>query len=239
MKAAKSYIPLSLLSIFFYIALSSLKYSSEHPKVEWDTSPENVVISYDFFGELDYGYIPDFRIWGDGYMVWVKHDSNGARKVYEGYLSQAELKGLIEQFVGAGFYSLFGNDYSSSINISITLLTKQKQNSINANKKISELTDYLRSGAGLEAKEFHPTIGYLYAFPIEETAYFNYKVIPYQWLQGKFDEDFKNFDKLYPNGKEITGDELAYIWNIVNASPFIESNGRTFWIAVEIPKITY
>lgn len=236
---AKSHVLLSLLGIFLCIALSVLKHSSEHPKVVWDTSPDNVVISYGYFGEIDIGYIPDFRVWGDGYIVWVEHSSGSERKVYEGYLPQAELKELLEKFVDAGFYNWFGNDNSSYAYVGINLIKIYKQDSIDSNEQILELVNHVGTGAGVEAKEFKPTLGYLYTIPIEKTEYFNYKVTPHQWPQEMFTIDFENYDDAYPDGKEIAGDELTYVWSIVNNSPFIESNGRIFWIAVEIPKITY
>jgi hypothetical protein len=230
------FISICLLLIIGYIFI--YKYKSEHPKAEWDTSPDNVVISYDMFGEIDYGYIPSFRVWGDGYIVWVKHDQNFTRKVYEGYLSQNQLKEIIEQFIDAGFYKWFGNKNSSSINISIDLLTGYKQNSFDANGKLSQLVEYLESGAGVDAKEFFPTVGYLYVFPIEKTEYFNRKVNPYPWPQEKFDTDFEGFEIFFPNGQEITGDELDFVWQLVNDSPFIKSNDKIYWIALGIPKIT-
>lgn len=228
--------PLVLLISSCFIFFFIYKYKSENPKIEWNTSAENVVISYQYFGEIDYGYIPDFRVWGDGYIVWVEKD-DFSRNVYEGYLSQTELHKLLEQFVDAGFYNWF-NDTDFSIYVGINLLTGYKQKSIDANEKISQLVNYLLSGAGVEAKEFIPTIGYFYVFPIEKTAYFNYEVIPYQWPQEKFKVNFNFFEDTFPNGKAITGHELAYVWKIVNNSPFIESNGKIYWIALTIPKIT-
>jgi hypothetical protein len=188
MKKFKPYalfLPLILLITSCFISFFVFKQKSENPKIEWDTSPENIVISYRYFGEIDIGYIPDFRVWGDGYIVWVENDGV-SRKVYEGYLSQTELKKLIERFADAGFYNWFGNE-DSSIYIGINLLNGYKQKSIDANESISQLVKYLSSGAGVEFKEFVPTVGYLHALPIEKTSYFNFKVTPYQWSQENFD----------------------------------------------------
>jgi len=229
-----SYVIIIASCIYFLI----YKYDREHPKAEWDTSPDNVVISYDAFGEIDYGYIPDFRVWGDGRIVWVERDQNFTRKVYEGYLSQNQLKEIIEQFVDAGYYKWFGGG-NSSVNISIGLLTSYKQNSFDANEKISQLAEYLASGAGVKANNFIPTIGYLYVFPVEETEYKNTKFTPVEWPENKYESNLENFERSFPNGKEITGDELDFVWQSVNHSPFIESNGKIYWIAVGIPKITY
>ena len=230
-----SYVIIIASCIYFLI----YKYDREHPKAEWDTSPDNVVISYDAFGEIDYGYIPDFRVWGDGRIVWVERDQNFTRKVYEGYLSQNQLKEIIEQFVDAGYYKWFGNKNSSPVNISIGLLNSYKQDSFDTNGKISKLAEYLESGAGVDAKEFIPTVGYLYVFPIKKTAYKNTNVIPVQWAGNKYESSFENFERTFPSGKEISDDELDFVWQIVNHSPFIKLDDKIYWIALEIPQITY
>jgi hypothetical protein len=98
--------------------------------------------------------------------------------------------------------------------------------------------EYLSQGAGTNAKEFVPVTGYLYAIPIEKTSYFNYKVTPYQWSQERFEIDFENFNDKYPDGVEVSGDKLIYTWKIVNTLPFVESDGKIYWIALLIPKIT-
>jgi len=230
------YLPIVIACIIYFLVY---KYNYEHPKIEWDTSPDNVVISYEIFAELDYGYIPDFRVWGDGHIVWVQYDLNKTRKVYEGYLSQNELKDLINQFAKAGFYNLFGNDNSTSININIALLTTSRQSSINANTKISQLADFLKSGAGTKASEFIPKTGYLFVFPIQETEYKYSKITPMQWPEDKYNITFENFDKSFPEGQEFKGDELNFIWQTVNHSSVVEVNGKVYWIALEIPKISY
>jgi len=238
----KSYIPISLtciILIIIFILLLFFKYHSEHPKTEWDTSPDKVIISYQVFREIEYGYIPDFQIWGDGHIVWVKN-SYSTREVYEGYLTQGELKKLIDQFIDVGYYNWFGNHGESYESISIKLTSRPYYDlPIDSNKEISNLVDYLRTGAGLEAKEFVPSIGYLYVLPIEETEYSIERVIPVPWTDDNYQINFENFKQSYPNGQELTGEELNFVWSIVNGSSFIESNGKIYRIALLIPKITY
>jgi len=242
MKESKSYLPFSLLRVLIIagcIWFLIFKYNSEHPKAEWDSSPDNVVISFEpGIGEIDYGYIPDFRIWGDGHIVWVEHDSDYTRMVFEGYLSQYSLKELIGKFVDAGFFNWFKYGGSSVSSIRIKLLNHDQLNVLVANKELLELVDYLKSGAGVSGKEFVPTVGHLYVFPFTETEYTNLNVTPYLWAVDRFEYVLEDFDKNYPTGKEITGDELDLVWQIVNRSSVIESNGKRYWIALEIPKIT-
>lgn len=242
MKKSKPYFPFSLLRVFAIagcIWLLIFKYTNEHPKAEWDTSPDNVVISFEpGIEEIDYGYIPDFRVWGDGHIVWVEHDSDYARKVLEGYLSQDNLKKLIEKFVDAGFFNWFEYGGSSISSISIQLLNRNQLNALDANNELSKLVDYLKSGAGVNRREFVPIIGYLYVFPITETEYANLNVTPYSWAVDKFEFTLEGFENKYPTGKEITGDELDLVWQIVNHSSVVEANGKRYWIALRIPKIT-
>ncbi len=230
------YLAILLTCVVYFL---TYKYDHEHPKLEWDTSPGNVVISHEKFAELDYGYIPPFRVWGDGRIVWTDYDLDYTRRVYQRYLSQTELKEIIEQFEGAGFYDLSvkQDDYFETVRIN--LLKRYEESSILANKKISLLVNYLSEGAGAKAKEFKPTVGYLYAFPIEKTAYFNYKGTPVQWPKDKYKVIFENYKESFPDGQKITGDELDFVWQIVNRSSIVEANGKVYWIALIIPKITH
>ncbi len=242
MKKSKSYLPFSLFRVFVIagcIWFLNFKYINEHPKAEWGTSSDNVVISFEpGIEEIDYGYIPDFRVWGDGHIIWVEYDSNHTRTVFEGYLSQDNLKKLIGKFVDAGFFDWFEYGGSSISSIRIQLLNRNQLNVLDANKEISELVDYLKSGAGVSRKEFIPTVGYLYVFPITETEYANLNVTPYPWSVDKFEYALEGFDKNYPTGIEVTGNELDFVWKIVNRFSVIEANGKRYWIALEIPKIT-
>jgi hypothetical protein len=243
MGKSKSYLPFSLLGVFIIvgcIALLFFEYSSEHPKPKWDTSPDNIVISYEIgVGEIDINYIPDFRVWGDGYVVWVENHFDYSRTVFEGYLSQDELKKLIGDFINAGFFSWFEYGGASSSSISIRLFDRNQINALDANDEISQLVHYLQSGAGVERNEFVPTIGYLTLLPIEKTSYKYSDIQPkYSWVDSKFDFSPENFKKIVPDEK-ITGDKLEFFWKVVNVSPFIEYDEKIYWVGLSIPKISY
>lgn len=243
MKKLTSSFPFSLLRVLTIVVCVSLlffKYSSEHPKPEWNTSSNNVVVSYEVgITEIDVNYIPDFRVWGDGYVVWVEHHFDYSRTVFEGYLSQAELKELVEDFVNAGFFNWFEDRGTSTSSIRIQLLNRSQINSLDANDEISKWVQYLQSGAGVERKEFVPTVGYLVFLPIRETSYKYSDIEPkYSWIESGFDFSPEDFEKIVPDGK-ITGLQLEFFWQVVNNSPFIEYNGRVYWVGLSIPKISY
>jgi len=243
MKKTIPNIRFSLLRVFLIAScflFLIVKYKSEHPRTQWDTSPDQVLISYEVNdGEVDIGYIPDFRVWGDGHILWVERDSNFNREIYEGYLPQSELVTLVNQFADAGLYKWFGNTGDSLNFVGVKLLDRYDSLPVDGNPKISHLVDYLKSGAGVDAEEFIPTVGYLYVLPFQKTEYKNTNVIPAQWAENRYESNFENFDRSFPDGKEITGDELNFVWQIINHSPFIKSNDKIYWIALEIPKITY
>ncbi len=100
------------------------------------------------------------------------------------------------------------------------------------------------SGLGKTKKEFTPTTGYLYVVHYEETEYYQHKtsVQPKAvWSAEKFGYEIEDIptDNLDTREKEIAGDELLFTWEIVNSpEPFVESNGKVYWIAVIIPKIS-
>lgn len=239
----RSYLPFSLLRILVIagsILLLFLKYSSEHPKPAWNSSSDNVIISYEVgLAEIDMNYIPDFRVWGNGHIIWVERHFDSSRTVFEGYLSQGELKKLIEDFVNAGYFNWFEYGGTSTSNIRIDLLNRSQINALDANSKISQLVQYLQTGAGVEKREFVPTIGYLAFLPIEETSYKHLNIEPkYSWIESRFDFSPETFEKTVPDGK-ITGDQLGFFWEVVNHSPFIEYNGKIYWIGLSIPKVSY
>ncbi len=236
-------------SIFYF---SILKYQNENPRIEWEQSSDTVIISYERRYDTDYNYIPAFRVWGDGYIVWVEYTSEGKRKILEGYLSQNELMVLLEKFGETDFFKYCYKNQSYALDyISINFLKKSCSSLIDENgtvnpnyEAISDLVDLLASGAGVEGKEYTPTMGYLSIVRYEKTEYYqNQPTIQAQfiWPTEEFGYTIDDIPTNNPDvrEKEIVGDELLFIWDIVNSSmPFVESNGKVYWITLSIPKIS-
>jgi hypothetical protein len=243
MEKAKSYLPFSPLRVLLIVGcvlLLFFKYNSEHPNPEWNTSPDALIISYELGPtEIPYGYIPSFRIWGDGHIVWAVYQADGTRKVLEGYLQHDQMEKLIKEFINAGYFYWFGGGGNSYDYMSINLVDKEGIKLLDANDEISKLVESIESGAGVEPKEFVPTIGFLHVFPIEETEYAHKNIKPaFSWPEDEFGFNLEDFDRFIPDGK-LTGKKLNFVWQVVNRSSFIESNGKVYLIGLEIPKITY
>ena len=203
-------------------------------------------------GEVDYNYIPDVQIWGDGHIVWVQHDASGKRQVREGYLSKEEMTRLINQFIEGGFfkgYSRLNWGVPAGEIETIDLPNTHYDVALNTypghnNQPVLGLVDFLRAGAGVTGAEFIPEKATLWVYPLEELDKDEYpqdSKANYEWP----DEEFGySLETVYQNksskGREIAGKELDFAWEIVNnPKPLVESKGKIYWIAVIVSKIGF
>jgi hypothetical protein len=211
------------------------------PKPEWDQSPETIVLSEGPYvlAEIDYNYIPKYRIWGDGYIVWVEYDGNKNRTVFHGYLTKEEMTRLVTRVVDKYFdvrrklRTSEGFPYNS---IEINLLDGRYSEMIPPDdKELYEEIQFLGNGAGVTGTEFTPSVGELLVVPVEETEYKKVQA-SFSWPDEKFGYNLGEI----PKEMDIDGEELLFAWEIVNApNPIVESDGKTYWIAVIVPKISY
>jgi hypothetical protein len=212
------------------------------PKPKWNKSSDAIIITIERpLAELDYNYIPEFRVWGDGYIVWVEQLPNGNRRVMEGYLPQDKMEQLIIRFIKADFFKryriLYKKAYALPM-ISIYLLEGSASELIDPEqKRIYDLVDYVRSGAGTTGREYVPTVGTLIAIPVEETEFRKNPEPKYTWP----DERFGDLGTKLKDEEPIilSGEELKFAWGVVNSPrPLVQSKGKTYWIAVIVPKIS-
>lgn len=211
------------------------------PTPEWDKSPQKRVFTIgEMWTEVDYNYIPDVQIWGDGYMVWVEHLADGNRKVFEGYLSQQEMTSLVQKLIGLDFFkrNRKSKDYAGTF-ITVSLIGASRSEWLDPdNKQLYDFAIYLQRGAGTNGKELIPTMGTFFAIPIEKTWLPATTKATYHWSDDKFGYSLDTLiDK--SDGKEISGEELKFAWEVVN-SPLstIESKGKVYWVAVVLPKVS-
>lgn len=212
------------------------------PAVKWDHSPDALILFTEPGNRhVYYGEIPKVQVWGDGHIVWVTYNDDGYRQVLEGYLSENQMEDLINQFIQAGFFkplrNFFQNDFPGD-GIYLHLLDAKHGEPIGPdNSIIYELVNYLGNGTDLPGTPFIPIAGQLFALPIEETEFHGMDVsTPYIWPEDRFGYNLETTT----DGYFIEGDQLTYVWEIVNSPmPFAESEGKIYWIAFVIPGISY
>lgn len=219
------------------------------PKAEWNTSPGASIIMVDRLGRshVDYGYIPDARVWGDGRIIWVEYDSGGRRRVLEGHLSTEAMAQLINQFIEAGFFKGHRRfNWGGVLGPYVEIWLSDAHHTIAIggtsdydNESVLELVALVKSGAGTEGVTFTPTEGTLFAFPREKVDVPPDAEARFQWP----DEEFGyGLEQVYESGGEIeiTGKELTFAWEIVSyPASLVESGGQVYWIAVVVPGIMY
>jgi hypothetical protein len=210
------------------------------PAIEWEQTPETLIITEERpLAELDYNYIPDFRVWGDGYIVWVERGyPHSERKVFEGQLSSKELTTLLERFRDVDFFKLsrqISKENYAIPHIRISLKGCDFSLPISQDDpKIFELVSYLKSGAGVIGTEFVPTNAAFMVIPAERTSYQKNLETEFSWPDEAFGYTLAEAPK-----DNLTGDELLFAWKIVSSpKPLVESDGKIYWIAVLPPKIS-
>ncbi len=201
--------------------------------------------------EIDANYIPTVQVWGNGDIVWVEYSPIHHRKVFEGHLTQQQIKQLIQKLIGLGVFRRldFSDDYGWE-ELSVTLLNNSIIKTLSQqNSPLYEFANYLRSGAGAQGIELSPTTGTLMVVPMKEKEY-NEPTSSYykpttddHWPDEKF--GYSNLGSLFSKdtgevSRDISGDELKFAWDVVNNNPnsLVESNGKIYWIAVILPKIS-
>jgi len=217
------------------------------PAVEWDHSPEAVVLRGTFCCGLvpQYyaeNYIPEVLIWGDGRIVWVDDQASGTRRVSEGTFTEAELAALLQRFVDAGFFG-WADSYA---NYNVTDLPTQclHLNLLSVSKSVCEyyegapaafhtLYAEAASGAGAEGTEFVPTEGLLTVFPAGDPSNLT-------------SEDYLDWDPAVTGlsladvtgAAPVDGNALALAWRAVNRSawsPLVREGETFYYLVVTIP----
>lgn len=212
---------------------------------DWDRTPEGRMISFDpGTSEIDYSYIPDFQVWGDGRIIWVERAEDWSRRVLEGHLSEAQLNDLRNRLSGAGFFNPLQVDGQYPMNGYLRL---KLGNGASVNKAVGsqntsvfDLANHLRKGAGVTGTDYVPVRGKFYVFLATDVKDLDLKKAKpqYEWPDQEFEY---TLDSVYKNGgtSEITGDELAFAWTVINSpAPLIVSNGVLYWIAIVVPGIS-
>jgi hypothetical protein len=239
--------PLFFLLSLSLAALACVTMLPPRPALEWDTSPDAVVIEAYVVGgmvPMNYhqNYIPEVRVFGDGRIVWVEWQS-GSRTVLEGQLTEAELRAVLEKFSSAGFFG-WENFYEPDGVIYDAPTSTLRVNLLSTSKSVSEYVEgapaqydglwaRVAHGAGAIGAEFMPENGYLFATLINGTNMF----ITHSWP----DEATGLTLSEVTAGRYVQGEALAAAWRIINENQYavVESDGALYFIAVQIPGISY
>jgi hypothetical protein len=90
---------IAILGVVYYFSILSPL------DLNWDKSSNKLVV-YTEVGvrEIDYYYIPDFRLWGDGHALWVRHSPDGKREVLTSKLSEQDIHNILINLKDAGFF---------------------------------------------------------------------------------------------------------------------------------------
>ena len=87
------------------------------PAIEWDPSPDAVVVEAHVGGGMLYepNAVYWARLWGDGRLIWLTNaPSGGARQVSIAALTPEAMTALLQDFVNAGFFG-WEDQYSPGI----------------------------------------------------------------------------------------------------------------------------
>ena len=238
------------IGLIMFAILSGALYLLVPPRIEaeWDTSSDTRVIVVGYLGEVDYNYIPDSQLWGDGHIIWVEYDNHDNRQVLEDYLPKEEIAKLINQLIEADFFRGYRRfnwgflGFGKYVGVSLSNVHHQVvvAPSEYDNEQVLELVDFLKSGAGVEGTAFVPTVGTLLAYPLKTTGFPQDAEASYQWPDDEFGYALEEVYANKPhNERQIAGEELEFAWEIVNSpAPLVESIGKVYWIAVVIPGVS-
>lgn len=230
--------------IFFLIGVSIFIYRAYFwlPVEKWNESPNKVIVWSDpGCMHIDINYIPTVQVWGDGRIIWIEHNSEGRRIVWEGHITHTEMTQIVNGLINMGFFRFgFGNEkYCVGEFLTVELSSVLSRHRVNPeNMKLSEMYSFLKTGAGVISKEFMPETGLLYAYPIEDVGLPADTETEYHWPDDKFGY---NLEEVHTqnNGENITGEELQFAWEVVNSKiSVVKSNDKMYWIAVEVPGVS-
>ncbi len=219
------------------------------PELNWDANPEAVILTVSTGG----GFVPehvwfntlvDARVWGDGRIVWVEQQADGARMVYEGQLSRAALVAFLERASQAGFFGwkdLYSNQNvadASTRCISIHLLSRSKEVCEyyeGAPEGFEDLYALAADGLGAQGEPYVPERGYLIA---SEVIYEAPPESVLEWDTAAVGFELSDAE----DGIWVEGLVLLAAWEGINsdswgAAPFSDGTGY-YVLTLQIPGLS-
>ncbi len=218
------------------------------PDLSWDPHSEAVIIRTNSGGGLEpmaahYNRIPDAVVWGDGRIVWQTFGENSERQVWQGQLTEEEMRELLQTFADKGFWRMKPHYDpnvevfdSSSTSLWVNLLAESKSVSEyhdGAPKAFHELIGLLTAGAGTTGQIYVPQTGYLSLYPIEPSE--SLRDIPV-WDANAAQISLKDVEDGW-----VEGAVLQEAWHIVNQgywSSMVVDDGQYYEIYLQMPELT-
>jgi len=233
-------------AVLLLVSLACNTLVPPRPAVEWDHSPEAVVLRATFCCGLvpqfyAENYIPEVQIWGDGRLIWVEELDGGARRVLVGALTETELAALLQRFVDAGFFGWADNYANYDITDGATQCLRLTLSSLS--KSVCEyyegapaafhtLYAEAASGAGAAGSEFVPAEGFLSVWPAQAPSSADDDVL--DWDPAVTGLSLAEVAGEVP----VDGNALALAWRVVNRSawqPLVREGNGYYYLVVSIP----
>jgi hypothetical protein len=181
-------------------------------------------------------HIPDLRIWGDNRIVYRQYQY-GRRRVWTGFLDSQQVQSMLKQLKNQEFFQPHApepaNPAGTGYVIKVNLKSGNFIHSWNGKPKLfsdlintidmSLLTEFLPQKALLVTNEYYSNYLSEGELPVWSTMYgFSLKEAE--------------------NGRWITGDSLAFLWNTINENkyelPGFRDGNRAYAFALQINGIS-
>ncbi len=242
--------PIAITITFLAALLAACGSLQPTPELAWDPSPDAVLIeAVNCCGLVPGGfvesYIPDARLWGDGRIVWVTQQDEGGRQVWEGHLSEAEVRALLQDFAASGFFEwkehyepeLIATDLpTKSLTVYLQGKTKRVSEYMSgAPPDFHRLYDWLASGAGAEGRPYRPQRGLLRVWPTADSPE---RDLP-TWDAARLGVDLAQVGE---EGQWIEGGALQLAWELSNENPWnpvVVQDGVAYGITLAVPGVTW
>lgn len=223
----------------------------EDVSLDWDKSAETVILSaYTCCGFVPQvylmNYIPELTLWGDGRAVWVQVAEDGSRSVFEGRLSEEELRSFLQKIEETGFFDwqeryenpLVADAADKCIKVVLQDASKTVCEYFEgAPQAFHDLYAELAQGAGAQGSPYVPERGYLTSYLLGGVGQPVSKV-DMEWAPEKQGVSLREAGQ----GVWVREGALEQAWQQVNLSSFgmvLQEGDSYYQISVQVPGLSF
>jgi hypothetical protein len=216
---------------------------------EWSysTDARHVLIEADTRGgfvpvEVAVSHIPDLRLYGDGRVIWSEKSDDGATTVWEGRLSDQEIRALLDWMDEQGYFEMeefytVDNAPTDLPSSCIAVALQDQSHRVceyfdGAPAAFDEIYQRLHEGAGATgAQNFEPEIAWVSAHGVPGIA-------PEEAIA--WPEGLSPAPSAFGEGMWVEGEALDFLWsNRLEPGPmFFQESGSVYVIVLQIPGVT-